>query len=347
LDLLLPIVAVVGGVVGLVLGADRFVIGAATLARNFGVAPLIVGMVVVGLGTSAPEMLVSSFAAVEGQGGIAVGNALGSNLANIGLVLGTATLIRPIDLKPNIARQEIPVLLAVTGLAALLLVDGDLDRLDGAILLAALVVVVGRMLRMGKRSRRKANGSGEGEGAAASVADAVSPAPDVSPADGDESAPSMSSGLAVLWLIVGLALLAGASQAIVWGAKEIAAAFGVSDLVIGLTVVAIGTSLPEMAASVVSAIKGEHELAVGNVIGSNTFNLLAVLPLPGLLAPSAVEREVLVRDLPVLGGLTILFWLTTFGFGGAPRMGRVAGFALLASYVLYMTYVGLSAAGTL
>lgn len=337
MDLLLPIVAVVGGVIGLVLGADRFVVGAATLARNLGVAPLIVGMVVVGLGTSAPEMLVSTFAAVEGQPGIAVGNALGSNLANIGLVLGVATLIRPIELGPHIARQEMPVLLAVTGLAALLLVDGHLGRLDGLILVAALVAVVGRMLRIGRKTRSKP-----------AAGDEQTRAPSAVPAEAEDAVdPSMSSGLAVLWLLVGLVLLAGASQAIVWGAKNIAQAFGVSDLVIGLTVVAIGTSLPEMAASVMSAIKGEHEMAVGNVIGSNTFNLLAVLPLPGLLAPAAIEADVVSRDLPALGGMTVLFWLTTFGFGGAPRMGRVAGFALLTGYVTYTAWVVLGATGQL
>ncbi len=345
MDLLLPIVAVVGGVIGLVLGADRFVVGAATLARNLGVAPLIVGMVVVGLGTSAPEMLVSTFAAIEGQGGIAVGNAIGSNLANIGLVLGVATLIRPIDLGPHIARQEMPVLLAVTGLAALLLVDGHLGRVDGLVLLGALATVVARMVRMGRKSRTKPAPKAEPESAPSAAANGEG-TPSVA-ADTEAVDPSMSSGMAVLWLLVGLALMAGASQAIVWGAKSIAQAFGVSDLVIGLTVVAIGTSLPELAASVMSAVKGEHEMAVGNVIGSNTFNLLAVLPLPGLLAPSALEAGVVSRDLPALGGLTLLFWLTTFGFGRAPRMGRVAGFALLTAYVAYTAWVLLGATGQL
>ncbi len=345
MELLLPIVAVVVGLVGLVFGADRFVLGAATLARRMGVSPLVVGMLIVGIGTSAPEMLVSGIAAYQGTAGMAVGNALGSNIANVGLVLGAAALISPIETQRTVYRTELPILVGITLLGYVLIVfDGRLGRIDALILLGTLGLVVYRMFRVG--------GSGSAQ-AAAQPAEAAVPLAEVEAeaqgaAEVDAgAAPSgeMSSGASVAWLVVGLALLLVCSRAVVWGATEVATYFEVSDLVIGLTVVAIGTSLPELAAAVASAFRGEHDLAVGNVIGSNTFNLLTVLPVPGLVRPDAVEQAVLVRDYPVMGGFTLLLWAMAFGVRATGKIQRWEGAVLLLGFFAYMTYIGLQAGG--
>lgn len=320
-------VAVVVGLTGLVFGADRFVLGAATLARRMGVSPLVVGMLIVGIGTSAPEMLVSGIAAYQGTAGMAVGNALGSNIANIGLVLGAAAIISPIETQRTIYRTELPILVGITLLGYVLIVfDGRLGRIDALILLGTLGLVVYRMFRIG--------GSGSAEAAAQPAAEP--PATEDEPRHGE-----MSTGAAVTWLVFGLVLLLICSRGVVWGATEIATFFEVSDLVIGLTVVAIGTSLPELAAAVAAAFRGEHDLAVGNVIGSNTFNLLTVLPVPGLVRPAAVEQAVLVRDYPVMGAFTLVLWAAAFGVRATGKIQRWEGAVLLLAFFGYMTYIGL------
>lgn len=305
----------------MVLGADRFVVGASALAERLGMSPLIVGMVVVGLGTSAPEILVSATAALEGNAGIAVGNSLGSNIANIGLVLGTAALIRPILVSREIWIREIPVLLAITGVGYLLVIDGHLGRIDGGILLAMLT---GVLIWTGRRSRAHDDGLVD---------------------KSTEDAAGLKLPVAIVWLVIGLAVLLVGSRFVVWGASLIASSFGVSDLVIGLTIVAIGTSLPELAATGMSAYRGEHELAVGNIIGSNTFNLLAVLPLPGLIAPDTIDGTVVSRDYPVMGLMTVLLFVASIGVSRRGVIRRGEGAILLLCFVAYMAWLGLYGGG--
>ncbi len=309
----LPILAVLGGLVLLVAGADRFVTGAAALARNLGVAPMVVGLTIVGFGTSAPEMLVSGIAAWQGNPGLGIGNALGSNVTNIALIIGATAVLRPLRVRSLTLRRELPVLMAVTLAALALMADGHLGRLDGALLMGGLALLLYAVLLLARRDRR--------DPLAAEFA-AEMPA-------------AMPTGRALLWLAAGLAGLLIGSRVLVWGAVALAQALGVSDLVIGLTVVAVGTSLPELAASVAGALKGEDDIAVGNVIGSNMFNLLAVLGLPGLIRPAPFEPAVLTRDFPVLIALTIALFAMAYGFRGEGRINRWEGLLLLAAFVAY------------
>ncbi|MCA9683698.1 MAG: calcium/sodium antiporter [Myxococcales bacterium] len=314
MELIFAALAVVVGLVGLIFGADRFVYGASALARRMGVSPLLVGMVIVGLGTSAPEMLVSATASLDGSGGIAMGNVVGSNITNIGMVLGISALIKPIDLHRDIVRREMPVLLGITAVVAILLWDLYLSRFDGCVLVALLLIFLWRTLKNGR-----AAGESDGEGD-----------------DGETTEPSAGYGRASLWLVVGLVLLVGSSRGVVWGASTIATFLGVSDLIIGLTIVAIGTSLPELAASAAAALKGEHAMAIGNVLGSNVFNLVAVLPFPALLAPGEVERALLVRDYSVMTIMTLLLFVFAMDFRGRNRINRVEGGLFTLSYLGYL-----------
>ena len=316
--MLLPSLAVLAGFVFVVWGADRFVTGAAAVARNLGVAPLIIGLTIVGFGTSAPEMLVSAVAAWEGNPGLGIGNALGSNITNIGLILGVTALIAPLDVHSGTLRREFPVLLVIMLLTLIFLMDGELGRLDGLLLLAGMGLMVYWMVVLGLRSR--------GGDPISKEYDAEIPA-------------GMPMGRALFWLAVGLAVLLASSKVLVWGAVAIAHHFGVSDLVIGLTIVAIGTSMPELAASVMSALKHEHDVAIGNVIGSNMFNLLAVLGLPGVIRPGEVPPEALSRDYPVMIGMTLALYATAFGVGGRGRINRWEGALLLAGFIGYEAYL--------
>lgn len=319
--MILWIVAVIGGFAVLVWSADRFVVGAAALARNHGVSPLIIGLTIVGFGTSAPEMLVSAIAAWDGSPGVGVGNAIGSNITNVGLVLGTTALITPLAVRSETLKREFPILFAIMLLVLVLVLDHALSRLDGIILVSGLGVMMYWLVSIGLRSR----------GRDPMVAEYA----EVLPSD-------ISSGMATIWLVVGFAFMLLSSRAVVWGASGIAKYFGISDLVIGLTIVALGTSLPELAASITSAIKKEHDIAIGNVLGSNMFNLLAVLGLPGLIDPSKLDTEVLSRDIPVMIGMTIALFAMSFGFGRQGRISRLEGAILLGAYIAYMgwLYVG-------
>ena len=285
ISLLFAVAAVLGGLVVLVWSADRFVAGAASTASHFGMPPLLVGMVIVGFGTSAPEMVVSAIAALQGNPGVALGNAYGSNIANIALILGITAILSPIVVAPQILRQELPLLLGVTVLAAWQVREGSIARLDAIILLALFFSLMGWTIW---KSMRQGNSDN----------DAM-----------DETGTAMPLPRALLWLLVGLVLLVASSRLLVWGAVEIARGFGVSDLVIGLTVIAVGTSLPELASSVVAARKGENDIALGNVIGSNMFNTLAVVGIAGAISPMTVEPEVFTRDVPVMVSLTLLLFV--------------------------------------
>ena len=313
----LAFVALFLGLVVLVWSADLFVDGAASTAGYLGMPPLLIGMVVVGFGTSAPEMLVSALASFQGNPGIALGNAYGSNITNIALILGITALISPISVSSSILRKELPILSIVTGLAAWQLWDGEITRLDGLVLLLVfgLVMVWSVVQGMGNR----------GDVLAEELE-----------ADGDEALPI---GRSVLRLALGLALLIGSSRSLVWGAVEIAKSFGVSDLIIGLTIVAIGTSLPELASSIAAARKGRHEIALGNVLGSNLFNTLAVVGIAGVIHPMSVGPEVLSRDVVVMASLTLALFVMGYGFGRIGRINRIEGAVLLACYVGYTVYL--------
>ena len=310
--MLLILTTLILGLVILVWSADRFVIGASATASILGVSTLVVGILVVGIGTSAPEMLVSAMAAADGQSGLSVGNALGSNITNIALILGLTALYIPLRVQSKLITREIPLLLLVMLGGYFLLRDGELGFTDGCILLGGFLAVVLRQLWEAKHSR--------GDALEAEYAEEI-------PKD-------MSLPVALGWLLVGLILLMASARMLVWSAVELAQIFGVSDLVIGLTVVAIGTSLPELAASVAAARKGEHDIAIGNVIGSNLFNLLGVMALPG-----ADRRQ---------RGRSPLSASTSAGNRGrrspyqwrrAPEIRRYEGGLLLTVYLGYLAYL--------
>ena len=318
------IFAVLAGFVLLVWGADRFVAGAAGTARQLGVSTLIIGLTIVGFGTSAPEMLVSAMASFAGNPGLAIGNAIGSNITNIALILGVTALVTPLTVRSETLRRELPLLMAIMLVSIGLLADQELDRIDGILLMVALGGFLVWLIRLGMSSK----------GSDPIIAEFQ-----------DEIPQDMSLGKGIFWLVAGLVVLLGSSRLLVWGAVNIAETYGVSDLIIGLTIVAIGTSLPELAASVVAARKGEHDIAIGNVLGSNIFNLLAVMGLPGIIMPGRFEPEVLSRDFPVMIFLTLLFFGLAYGIGGTGRITRAAGAVLLACFFGYqlILYFGILA----
>ena len=316
--MLLPILGLLIGVLGLLWGADRFVEGSAGAARNFGVSPLIIGLTVVSIGTSAPEVLVSINAALSNAAELAVGNALGSNMANIGLVLGVTLLIAPTPVQKHLLTQEGLVLLVVTAIAGLCLYDGYLGRVESAILAGLIFPLVYIAIRYKKTH--------------------------ISPEEVavGEDIPDITMGAAALWFIVGLAVLLASAEVTVWSAKTIAQSMGVSELIIGLTVVAIGTSLPELAASVVSAMRGHHDIAIGNIFGSNLFNLMLVMPAAGIISPMAISPEVFSRDFTSLAIMTLLLVaMVALALRKAARSGlpavlsRYLGVILIAGYIGY------------
>lgn len=311
--------AIVLGLVVLVWSADRFVLGSAVTARFLGWSPLIIGMVVIGFGTSAPEMTVSALAAWQGQSGLALGNAFGSNTTNIALILGVTALISPIAVQSRVLRVELPMLTGVTLLAFALLVDGSISRLDAAVLLLIFAILIGWMLWQSGRAPD----------------DALATETDQNVAE-----QSMSLSHALFWLAFGLIVLVLSSRLLVWGAVGIATKLGVSDLVIGLTIVAVGTSLPEFASSILAARRGEHDLALGNILGSNLFNTLAVVGLAGVIRPLVAEPVLLSRDLVVLVVLTLVLFLLGMGRGGRPgRINRWEGGVLLVAFVGYTAWL--------
>ena len=314
--------AVVVGLALLVWGSDRFVFGASATARNLGVSPLVIGLTIVGVGTSAPEMLVSATAALQGNPGVSIGNALGSNIANIGLVLGVTALVRSVLVRSRIFRLEFPAMFGVMALAWTLLGDGMLDGSDGLVLGLAFIILLLFMLGIALRARRSDPLQRE---------------------FAREIPTNVSTGKALLWFVVGLVTLLLGSRAMVWGAVSIARSFDVSDLLIGLTVVAVGTSLPELATSITSVLKNEPDIAVGNVIGSNMFNLLPVLAIPGLIAPTAVPPEALQRDFPVMLTLSVALVVMSWGFRGSGRIARWEGGVLLLAFIGYQGLLYVSA----
>ncbi|MFP4167414.1 MAG: calcium/sodium antiporter [Desulfonatronovibrionaceae bacterium] len=317
------LISLITGALLLVWSADRFVQGSASAARHFGMPPMLIGMVIVGFGTSAPEMLVSALAAVQGSPGIALGNAYGSNITNIALILGLTALISPIAVDSQVLRKELPLLAGVTLVAAWQLWDSEISRLDALVLLAVFGAVMAWTIRQGLGKKRD------------SLENAVSK---------ELKARAMPVRKAFFWLVVGLLVLVASSRLLVWGAVEIAQILGLRDMIIGLTVVAVGTSLPELASSIIAARKREHDIALGNVLGSNLFNTLAVVGIAGSIHPISVGPEVFRRDIIFMTILTFSLFVVSYRFRrGLGRINRVEGGVLLACYAGYMAFLVISA----
>ena len=302
----------------LVVAADRFVDGTAAIARNLGISPLIIGLTIVGFGTSAPEILVSGMAAWQGNPGIAVGNAIGSNIANIGLILGLTAILCPISFHSRIVRKEMPILLGTSIGCYLLALSDGLSRTDGIVMLGGLAIFLLWLIRDAIQARQNnARDAAIEEGITTSI----------------------STTKACWWTAAGLIGLLVSSQMVVWAAEELARAFGISDLVIGLTIIALGTSLPELAASITSVLKKEDDIAIGNVLGSNMYNLLAVLALPSLISPGPLEPVVLSRDFPGMIGFTVALFAFGFSFRAHGRINRIEGLILIFGYFGYQFLV--------
>lgn len=317
--LLYPALAILIGFALLIWSADKFVLGASNTARSFAISPLIVGVVIVGLGTSAPEMLVSAIAAAEGNIGLSIGNAIGSNITNIGLMLGLTALFYPLQIHSKLLKREMPILLSVLLLSYYLLWDQHLSFANGLLLLGLMFGMLGFTIWEAKRHTQD------------SLSQEIL----------DELPEEISKNSALMWLSIGILVLIASSRVLVWGAVEVAVYFNVSDLIIGLTIVAIGTSLPELAATVAAARKKEFDLAVGNIIGSNIFNILGVMALPGLIHADIFDAKVLTRDYPVMIGLTIALILFSIAWRKSKTgiLGRLEGALFLLVYIGYMSWL--------
>ena len=316
--MLLPFAAVIGGLALLVWSADRFVEGAASTASYIGMPPLLIGMVIVGFGTSAPEMVVSGLAAYNGNPGIGLGNAYGSNISNIALILGITGLVTPIIVNPQVIKKELPVHLGVIALTAALLWDEEVSRGDAITLLAVFAAIISWTIWRGLRQHKIEQ--------------------EASPEEPEEE--KMPLGKSIFWLLIGLFILMGSSRVLVWGAVEIAHQFGVSDLIIGLTIIAIGTSLPELASSIIATRKGQHDIAIGNVLGSNLFNTLTVVGIAGVIHPMHVGPDILPRDILLMTVLTLSLFVFGYGFGGKQgSISRINGGLLLLCYICYSGYL--------
>jgi cation:H+ antiporter len=306
--MLIAIIAVLVGLGLLIWSADRFVDGASATAGHLGMSPMLIGLTIVAFGTSAPEMLVSTMAALDGAPGLAIGNANGSNIANIALVLGATALVSSIPIRGDLVRTELPILTVATLGAGIILLDYYLDLVDAMLLLFGLVLC----LYLFKRYQCQ------------------------HPEDQTTPQASMSLKKGIIWLILGLVFLAIGSRILVGGAVHIATALGVSEMIIGLTIIAIGTSLPELAASIMSARKGQHGIALGNVIGSNIFNLLGVMAIPALISPVVIEADALWRDYGLMLLLTLFLLAVGFKARNGGSISRFMGILLLLIYVMYM-----------
>lgn len=314
----LAIIAVIIGLAVLVWSADTFIDGATSLAVRFNMPSFLIGVVILGIGTSAPELVVSALAAVAGSPDLALGNAYGSNIINITLVLGVTALISPILIRANVIRHDLILLLAVTALAAFQLLDGNLSMTDGIVLIASLIGVLLIQIFLSLRNNTAA----------------------------DVDAPKdINIAKALGTLTLGLVLLIVSSRSIVWGAVELATLWGMSELLIGLTIVAIGTSLPELVASVAAARRGEHDMALGNVIGSNLFNTLGVVGVATVISPiKNIAPEILSRDVLMMAGVTLLlFVLAIIAYNRQGEMKRGSGLVLILTFIGYSVWLGTSA----
>lgn len=311
--MLLFFAAIIAGLALIVLSSDKFIEHAALVAQRLNISPIIIGVTLVALGTSAPEMVVSAIAALDQAPGIAIGNVIGSNIANIGLVFGSTLLLASIPINGQLIKKEVPIVLGITVLSGILIMDQSLSIFDGALLLISFTIILFLLLKNTKNIESELT--------------------DDLPEDSN-----ISTARSLLTSLTGLAVLIGSSKLLVWGAIGIASSFGVSDLVIGLTIVAIGTSLPELAASLTSVRKGHHDIAIGNVLGSNIFNLATVLPLPALLAPGVIENTIIDRDYWWMLAFTVLFALAIIHYAkkSTASIPRWFGILLLGGYFLYI-----------
>ncbi|WP_372983011.1 calcium/sodium antiporter [Marinobacter sediminum] len=318
--MLMAMGAIVAGLILLVWSADKFVEGAAATAKHLGMPTLLIGMVIIGFGTSAPELAVSAMAAADGNPGLALGNGYGSNITNIALIVGLTAVIAPIAVHSQVIRKELPLLLVLTLIAGAQLIDGQLTRLDGWVLLAVFAGVMGWSIYQGIQGKEDPLGGDT---------------------DAEMIAHPMPLKTAVIWVVVGLILLVVSSRLLVWGAVTIAQTLGVSDLVIGLTIVAIGTSLPELASALAAIKKNEHDLILGNILGSGIFNTLAVVGLAAVIEPLQVDPEVLYRDWTLMLALTLgLLLMGYYGITGKRKLiTRGEGSVLMLVYVAYTGYL--------
>ena len=316
--MLLNIVIFLVGLIILSWSADRFVYGASALAKNIGISPMMIGLTIVAMGSSAPEIVVSAIASANGNMNTAVGNALGSNITNIALVLGITALVKPLLVSSTTLKRELPALLIISLIAIGFMFDGELKSYEGIILLGLFIFVLAMMAWLSLQVDKE-------DPLVAETA--------------DEIPKGVSNTSALIWIGVGLVVLPLSAHFLVNSAVEIARYMGISDLVIGLTIIAFGTSLPELAASIAGVLKGEDDLALGNIIGSNIFNLLAVLGMPGLIAPGLLDPDVYNRDMYVMLGLTLLLFLFSFDLIGKRTISRTNGFILLACFIGYQFWL--------
>ena len=321
--MILYLAAIIAGFAILVWSADKFVEGAASTAKHLGMPSLLIGILIVGFGTSAPEMVVSAIAAMEGNPALALGNALGSNIVNIALILGITAIVAPITVNSKIVKKEIPLLLLIVLASGYLLLDNSLTLGEGIVLISGFFTLIAWSIVSAFRGR--------GDTLEAEM-------------DSELIEHEMSLKAGIIWLIIGLVLLIASSRLLVWGAVGVAHEFGVSDLIIGLTIVALGTSLPELAASVIAARKGEHDIAIGNVVGSNMFNILAVIGIATIIAPmNGIPVEVLNRDWIVMFVLTIALLVMSYGFRNKEgKITRFEGMILVVCYIAYNSYLGMT-----
>jgi len=315
--LLLPSIVLLIGLALLVWSSDIFIDGAASVSVHMNISPLVIGVVVLGFGTSMPEIVVATLAALDGSPGLAIGNAVGSNIANIALVLGVAAIISPIVVKSSILKRELPILLAISAGAYALVLDGELGTMDGIILVVALILTMTWMIKANK------------------AIDPNDPMAEETVQEID-SMPDLSMKKSIIYLIAGLVILMISAKMMVWGAVDIAQTFGVPEVVIGLTIIAIGTSLPELAAAIAAARKNEADLMIGNIVGSNLFNILAVLAVPALLAPSMLDSEILSIDMPVMLAFTLLMLLFALPRKGKAVINTPKGLLLTLGFVAYL-----------
>ncbi|AZQ85816.1 calcium/sodium antiporter [Colwellia sp. Arc7-635] len=316
--MLIQILILLLSLITLVWSADKFVFGASALARNLGISPMIIGLTIVAMGSSAPEMMIAATASLQGNVDTAVGNAIGSNITNIALVLGITALFHPLSVSSSTIKREIPLILIVTAIATFMLANSYFSFIEGLILIIGFVLYIATLLFVTlKRSKQN-------------------PIDDKMVLEAEQDVPDgVSTKHSVIWLVVGIILLPLSASFLVDSSVFIAKAFGISDLVIGLTVIAVGTSLPELAASIMSIIKKEDDLALGNIIGSNIFNILAVLSLAGLIAPGDIDNAAAVRDAPFMLATTFLLFLLCFSRSGKFRITRAKGVLLLAVFIGY------------
>lgn len=310
--------AILVGLPLLLWSADKFVGGAAAVARHLGMSPLLIGMLIIGFGTSAPEIIVSIIAATKGNSGIALGNAYGSNIANIALILGLTAMISPIAVKSEIIKKELPIMLGITFFAAWQVFDLRVSHDDAYALFGLFVLLISWSIWHGTRGEK-----------------------DVLIEEYEEEISHHGTDMKAntIWLIVGLIVLIASSRLLVWGAVDVAHFFGVSDTIIGLTIIAIGTSLPELASAMMAVRKQEHDLALGNVIGSNMFNTLAVVGIAGMIQPMSVDSAFFYRDVLVMLVCSVALFVFCIGLKGAGRLNRVEGIVLFIGYIAYTYYL--------